>query len=111
MAGDPSSCRHALQDRLESKTMTSAVIMLLAQGGKIGFHDPVSKYVPGVPNGDHIIIVELLKMRNGLYNYTDALELSASLDHGPTKVWTPAEVLAIAFKHPPSKNLAVLAGS
>lgn len=40
-------------------------------------------------------------MRSGLYNYTDAPELATSLDHDPTKTWTPAEVLAIAFKHPP----------
>jgi D-alanyl-D-alanine carboxypeptidase len=81
-----------------TKTMTSAVNMLLAQEGKIGLGDPVAKYVPGVPNGDNITIAQLLKMRSGLYNYTDAPELATSLDHDPTKAWTPAEVLAIAFK-------------
>src|SRR5262245_1939654 len=40
-------------------------------------------------------------MRSGLYNYTDAPELSASLDRDPTRVWTPQEVLAIAFKRSP----------
>ena len=85
-----------------TKTMTAAVIVLLAQEGKLSLDDPVSKYVPGVPNGDNITIAELLKMRSGLYNYDDAPEFSASLDRDPTKVWTPAEVLAIAFKHPPN---------
>ena len=84
-----------------TKTMTSAAIMLLAQEGKIRLDDPVSKYVPGVPNGENISIAELLKMRSGLYNYTYAPQLAASSDHDPTKAWTPAEVLAIAFKHPP----------
>jgi D-alanyl-D-alanine carboxypeptidase len=32
-----------------TKTMTSAVIMLLAQEGKLSLDDPVSKYVAGVP--------------------------------------------------------------
>ena len=82
--------------------MTAAVIMQLAQEGKLSLDDPVSKYVPGVPNGDRITIAELLEMRSGLYNYTDAPEVSASLDRDPTKVWTPAEVLAIAFAHPPN---------
>src|ERR1700721_1873297 len=54
-----------------TKTMTAAVIMLLAQENKLSFNDPVSKYVPGVPNGDHITIAELLNMRSGLYNYSD----------------------------------------
>ncbi len=38
----------------------------------------------------------------GLYNYTNAPEISASLDDDPTKVWSPAELLAIAFAHPPN---------
>src|SRR5438067_8477678 len=81
--------------------MTAAVIVQLAQQGKLSLDDPVSKYVPSVPNGDQITIAELLKMRSGLYNYTDAPELSASLDRAPTRAWTPQEMLAIAFKHPP----------
>ena len=85
-----------------TKTMTAAVILQLAQEGKLSLSDPVSKYVPGVPNGDNITIAQLLEMRSGLYNYTNAPELSASIDRNPTKVWTPAELLAIAFAHPPN---------
>jgi hypothetical protein len=81
--------------------MTAVVILQLAQEGKIDLDDPVSKYIPGVPNGDDIAISQLLKMRSGLYNYTDAPELSVSLDHNPTKAWTPEELLAIAFNRPP----------
>jgi D-alanyl-D-alanine carboxypeptidase len=84
-----------------TKTMTAAVIVLLAQEGKLSLDDPVSKYVPGVPDGDKITITELLKMRSGLYSYDDDPEFWAILDRDPTKVWSPAEVLAIAFKHPP----------
>jgi len=83
-----------------TKTMTAAVIMLLVQEGKLRFDDPVSKYVDGVPHGNDITIGQLLKMRSGLYNYTSAPELAASLDHDPTRAWTPQEVLAIAFERP-----------
>ncbi len=85
-----------------TKTMTAAVILQLAQEGKLSPGDPVSKYVPGVPNGDHITIAELLDMRSGLYNYTNAPEISESVDHDPTRVWTPQELLAIAFARPPN---------
>jgi D-alanyl-D-alanine carboxypeptidase len=85
-----------------TKTMTAAVILQLEQEDKLRLSDPVSKYVPGVPNGDNITIAQLLEMRSGLYNYTNAPELSASIDRDPTKVWTPAELLAIAFAHPPN---------
>jgi D-alanyl-D-alanine carboxypeptidase len=42
-----------------------------------------------------------IKMRSGLYNYTAAPEFAESLGHEPTKVWTPEEVLAVAFERPP----------
>jgi D-alanyl-D-alanine carboxypeptidase len=84
-----------------TKTMTAALIVLLAQEGKLRFDDPVSKYVSGVPDGDNITISELLKMRSGLYNYTSAPELAESLDHDPTRAWTPEELLIVAFKRPP----------
>ena len=82
--------------------MTAALIVLLAQDGKLKFSDPVSDYVPDVPNGDNITVAELLKMRSGLYNYTNAPEFSAELDADLAKAWTPQEVLAIAFAHPPN---------
>jgi CubicO group peptidase (beta-lactamase class C family) len=84
-----------------TKTMTAAVIVLLAQEGKLSLDEPVSKYVPGVPNGDNITITQLLNMRSGLYTYDDDPEFWAVLERDPTKVWSPDEVLAIAFKHQP----------
>ena len=77
-----------------TKTMTAAVIVQLVQEGKLRFDDPISKYVQDVPNGDNITIAQLLKMRSGLYNYTNAPEFAESLDHDPTKVWTLEELLA-----------------
>lgn len=84
-----------------TKTMTAAVIVLLAQEGKLRFDDPVSKYVSGIPTVDNITISELLKMRSGLFNYTSAPELAESLDHDPARVWSTDELLAIAVKHSP----------
>jgi D-alanyl-D-alanine carboxypeptidase len=84
-----------------TKTMTAALIVLLAQDGKLKFGDPVSAYVPGVPNGENITVAQLLKMRSGLYGYTGDPALSATMDADPGKAWTPQEVLDIAFRHPP----------
>src|SRR5437764_11499215 len=83
-----------------TKTMTAAAVMQLAQESKLGLNDPISKYVPGVPNGDNITIAQLLEMRSGLYNYTNDPIISKTIDTDPAKVWTPAELLAIAFAHP-----------
>jgi D-alanyl-D-alanine carboxypeptidase len=84
-----------------TKTMTAALIVLLAQDGKLTFGDPVSAYVPGVPNGENITIAQLLTMRSGLYGYTADPALAAVMDAEPGRAWTPQEVLDIAFRHPP----------
>ncbi|MEU3061650.1 serine hydrolase domain-containing protein [Streptomyces subrutilus] len=84
-----------------TKTMTSALIMLLVQDGSVRLTDPVSRYVAGVPNGAKITIADLLTMRSGLYNYTDAPELAAALDADPGRAWTPQDVLDIAYRRPP----------
>jgi D-alanyl-D-alanine carboxypeptidase len=97
----PSSDTH-FRIASNTKTMTAAVIVLLAQEAKLSLEDPVSKYVPDVPNGDNITIAQLLEMRSGLYNYSSDPTISAAIDTDPNKVWAPAELLAIAFAHPPN---------
>lgn len=84
-----------------TKTMTAALTVLLVQDGKLGFDDPVSEYVPDVPNGDNITVAQLLTMRSGLFGYSADPAMANILDSDPDKAWTPREVLDIAFSHPP----------
>lgn len=85
-----------------TKTMTSAVVLQLAQERKLRLRDRISKYVSGVPNGDNITLAQLLGMRSGLYDYTSAPKMTGFLDHQPTKAWTPRELLDVSFAHPPN---------
>ncbi|MBV8346227.1 MAG: beta-lactamase family protein, partial [Mycolicibacterium sp.] len=76
-----------------TKTWTGTVILQQAQEGKLSLDDPVSKFRPDVPGGDHITIAELLDMRSGLYNYGETRELNEVGDSNPQKVWNPDELL------------------
>ena len=80
-----------------TKTWTGTVILQQAQQGQLSLDDPVSKFRPEVPGGDHITIAELLNMRSGLYNYTSTRELNEIGDSNPQKVWNPDELLALAY--------------
>jgi D-alanyl-D-alanine carboxypeptidase len=82
-----------------TKSMTAAVILQLAQAGMLSLDDPVAKYRAGVPNGDHVSIAQLLRMRSGLYNYTADPDFWPALEREPMRVWTPDELLAIALDH------------
>ena len=98
-ASSPSADTH-FRAASNTKTMTAAAIVQMAQEGKLAFDDAISKYVAGVPSGDEITIDMLLKMRSGLFNFTNAPELAASLDDNPDRVWSAEEILEMAFKRP-----------
>lgn len=97
----PMSLRNSFRIGSNTKTMTSTVILQLVQEHKLKLNDPISKFVPGVPNGQNITIAELSEMRSGLYSYTFDPGFNATLDKQPHKAWTPTELLRIAFAHPP----------
>ena len=84
-----------------TKTWTGTVILQQAHEGKLSLDDPVSKFRPDVPDGDHITIAELLNMRSGLYNYSETRELNEMGDSNPQKVWNSDELLALAYSHRP----------
>ncbi|WP_427016982.1 serine hydrolase domain-containing protein [Pseudarthrobacter sp. P1] len=98
---DPVTVDDHIRVGSNTKTWTGTVILQLVQEGKLRLSDPVSKYRPDVPNGEAITIEELMAMRSGLYNYSESLELNTALDDDPQRVWTPAELLALAFAQPP----------
>ncbi|WP_216894187.1 serine hydrolase domain-containing protein [Nocardia alni] len=83
-----------------TKTMTVTVLMQLAQEGKLALDDPIARYWPGVPNGDRITLAQLAEMRSGLYSYSNDEQFSAEVDRDPQRVWTPRQLLDIAFAHP-----------
>ena len=59
----------------ETKTFTVSAILQLVDQGLIGLDDPIAKYIPDVPDGQHITIRELARMQSGLYNYSASPQL------------------------------------
>ncbi len=57
-----------------TKQFTAACILQLAEQGKLGIDDKLSKYIPDYPNGDSITIHMLLNHTSGIKNYTDIPE-------------------------------------
>jgi len=52
-----------------SKQFTASAILLLQQQGKLSINDPVSKWVPGLTDGNKITIRELLSHTSGYQDY------------------------------------------
>jgi CubicO group peptidase (beta-lactamase class C family) len=51
-----------------TKAFTAAAILLLEERGKLSLDDPVSRHIPGYPDGDRIRIEHLLKHTAGIPN-------------------------------------------
>jgi D-alanyl-D-alanine carboxypeptidase len=83
-----------------TKMMTATVILQLQQEGKLAITDTISRHLPGIPNGDDITLHQLAEMRSGLYSYTSDPAFAATLERHPETVWTPQQLLDIAFTHP-----------
>jgi CubicO group peptidase (beta-lactamase class C family) len=52
-----------------SKQFTAAAVLMLAQEGKLSLDDPVSKYIPGLTEGDKVTIRELLSHTSGYQDF------------------------------------------
>lgn len=53
-----------------TKQFAAAGVLALVEAGKVTLDDPLSKYVPGYPNGDHITVLQLLNHTSGVKSYT-----------------------------------------
>jgi CubicO group peptidase (beta-lactamase class C family) len=68
--GTPATTETEFRAGSLTKMFTSTLILKLVQEGKIALLDPVSKYVPGFPNGEKITLKNLLSHTSGIRGTT-----------------------------------------
>jgi D-alanyl-D-alanine carboxypeptidase len=84
-----------------TKTFTITGILQLADQGRLGLDDPISRYLDGVPNGDAITLRQLAQMQSGLFNYSANPAFQQALYADPYANFTPQQLLGYAFAEPP----------
>jgi D-alanyl-D-alanine carboxypeptidase len=84
----------------ETKTFTATALLELVDDHRVGLDDPISKYVSGVPDGNHITLRELAAMRSGLFPYTSDPGFITAVQTNPRAYFSPQQLLAYGFKHP-----------
>ncbi len=84
-----------------TKTFTGTVIMQLVEQGLISLDDPISKYVPDVPNGDRVTIKLLANMTSGVASYTRSSKFTDLYFSKPETVFTPAQLLKVGLEESP----------
>lgn len=77
-----------------SKQFAAAGLLKLVEAGKLSLDDPLSKYVPNFPNGEHITVLELLNHTSGVKDYTHI----AAWRNGPIEKDVSTAQLVATFK-------------
>lgn len=82
-----------------TKTFVATVVLQLVGQGRLGLDERVARTLPGLlANGDTITVRQLLNHTSGLFDYTHDPPLLAGVVLN--QIFTPAELVAIAEKHP-----------
>lgn len=93
----PLRADHVLHIGSLTKQFTAVAILQLVQDGKLSLTDPVSKFVPGLPDWTAGVTIEhLLTHTSGIKSYTELPEYSATM----CEDITPRDLLARAVKAP-----------
>src|SRR5262245_30104695 len=82
-----------------TKTFVAAIVLRLAEEGKLGLDDPVERYLPRTfPLGSTITLRELLNHTSGIANFTDFGDWLAKAEK--SKTVSPLDVVRFAATKP-----------
>jgi D-alanyl-D-alanine carboxypeptidase len=85
-----------------TKTFVAAALMSLAQDGVVALTAPVTAWFPDLPFADRIRVRQLVDHSAGLPEFEFVMPMD------PGRVWTPAEIVALAYTAgPPGEPDAV----
>ena len=110
-SGKPVDCAMAFQIGSNTKMMTAAVILQLAEEGRLSIDDRLSIHLPEVaarlPNGQAITLRQLLQHRSGVFSYTDTAPdgtpgiavASMSDSVARQRAYTPQDMIDFAVRH------------
>ncbi len=87
--------------RSVTKSYTVTLILQLVRSKAISLNDPISAYVPDIPNGNEITLANLAGMESGVKNYSDTQEFLSALLADPARAWTPQEIVDLAIPYSP----------
>ena len=97
-AGPEVTTRDRFRVASVTKLFVATVVLQLVEEGRLDLADPLADYLPGFPRAERITLRHLLDHTSGVPDYTQVDGFGRRLLEDRDRVWTPAEVLAIAAR-------------
>jgi CubicO group peptidase (beta-lactamase class C family) len=93
---DPLLPAHRFRVASSTKSMVAAIVLKLAEEGKIGLDQPVNKYISNpLPNASTVTIRQLLNHTSGLYDHLNANSFWSNPINTASKVWSLDELISL----------------
>jgi len=84
-----------------TKTFVAALVLRLAEDGKLRLDDTVERWLPGlIPSGRAITVQHLLSHTAGLFDYVE----DDRVFRDPERRWRPRVLVSLAIAHPPERS-------
>jgi D-alanyl-D-alanine carboxypeptidase len=97
----PISLSDYFPTRSVTKSFTVTVLLQLVRDGAVSLDDTIDRYVPGIPNGDRITLMQLAAMESGVKDYSQVDGFLEKFIPNPGTAWTPLQLIAYAVSGSP----------
>jgi CubicO group peptidase (beta-lactamase class C family) len=78
----------------------ATLLLQLADRGTVGLDDPISRWMPDLPEADDVTLRMLANMTSGYPDYVQNPELLAMLDDDPFRQFTADELISLGLSQP-----------
>jgi D-alanyl-D-alanine carboxypeptidase len=78
-----------------TKTFVAALVLQLAEEGRLSLDDLVAEHLPDAPRADIVTIRQLLSHRSGIYNYFESRRYNREVFADPSRRWTYDDIMGL----------------
>lgn len=101
MTGVPATPAMHFRNGAVAISYVATLLLRLAENGRVGLDDRLSKYLPDQPHADRVTLQQLAAMTSGYVDYViDNTEFEAALYRDPFRQWEPEQLIGYATGKP-----------
>jgi CubicO group peptidase (beta-lactamase class C family) len=100
MSGVPAATDMHFRNGAVAIAYVATVLLRLVDQGKVGLDDPISTWLPELPESDRVTLRMLVNMTSGYNDHVKNQQFVAGLIADPFRQWTPQELIELGLGTP-----------